>query len=286
MAPSTRPDARPLLVDLGLLGAVAVVLVAVHSLVPAGVRNGLALQYADPDPFHAFTAAYVHLTDAHLRGNVAGFLLAGGVAAWLAHLAGQRRWFHLSLLACLTVLPVAVGMTAAAVVDAGVVSRGASGVVAGLVGVVLVSPGVVFRRAFGSPPWVGWNAVAALVIVVGAEIVWVVRGTIPPVIGGVLAVGLVLTLGQFAVRARHLGAVGVEGDFPQSLVGAVLTALVVLAVLTAFVVGLFPAELVGADGVTNILAHYLGLVYGAVIAGWGSRYWSERPAGPRGNRRS
>lgn len=274
MAPPAQPHARPLLVDLGLLGAVAVVLVAVHSLVPAGVRNGLALQFADPDPFHAFTAAYVHLTDAHLRGNVAGFLLAGGVAAWLAHLGGQRRWFRLSLLACLTVLPMAVGMTAATVVGVEVVSRGSSGVVAGLVGVVLVSPGVVFRRAFDAPPWLGWNAVAALIVAVGAEIVWVVRGTIPPVIAGVLVVGLVLTLGQFVVRARHLDAGQVEGDFPQPLVAAGLTALVVLAVVTAFVVGLFPAELVGADGVTNILAHYLGLVYGAIIAGWGSRYWS------------
>jgi hypothetical protein len=266
------------------IGLVAGLLVAVHVVVPPGVREGFGLAYAGPDPLHALSAAYVHLTDAHLRGNVVGFVTAGGIAAWLAHLAGQRQWFRHAFGWYLTALPIAVGMTAAALVDAGVVARGFSGVVAGFVGFVLVSPGVVFHRGFGYPPWVGWTTVGILVVIVAGAIVYVQRGAIPPSIGGLLALGLVLTAGSLVWRVEDPVAGLRESDPRRRFIAATLTAIVVLAVVSVFVVGLFPADIVGDDSVTNLLAHYLGLVYGAVIAAWGSRYWTTPPH--RSNRRS
>lgn len=274
MARPDRDELRGAFADAAAILAVAGLLVAIHAVVPPGLRDGLALRYSDPDPVHAVTAAYVHLTDVHLRGNVVGFIAAGGIAALLAGAAGQRRWFRFAFLWNLTVLPMAVGMTAATLVDAAVVSRGFSTVVAGFVGVVLVSPAVVLRRAFGHDPWVGWNAVAALTVVVGAEILWVVNDGMAPNVAALLAVGLALTLAPFVARAVDRSNWPGDRAARLDLARALVTTLVVLAAVSAFVVGLFPAEIVGDDGVTNILAHYLGLAYGAVIAGGGSRYWS------------
>lgn len=274
MAPPSRPDARATAVDVAALLAVAGLLLVVHWLVPPGVREGLALQYDRPDPLHALTAAYVHLDATHLRGNVTAFLVASGSAYLLARVADERRWFHLAALGFLTALPMAVGMTAAVIVGGGVVARGFSGVVAAFVGFVLVSPGVVLRRAFGLPAWAGWNAVAALTVVVGAEILWVVGRSVPPAIGLVLAVGLVATLVPVVRPALDASNRPAGRQDWARLVGAAATVGVVAVVVSTFVVGLFPADVVNEDSVTNILGHYLGLVYGGVLALWGSRYWT------------
>lgn len=270
-------DGRALLGDAVLLVAVAGALAGTHWLLPPGIRGGLALDYASPDPLHAFTAAYVHLTQDHLRGNVAGFLLAGALASLLADLADARWWFRLSSLTYLTVLPVAVGMTAATVVDGGVVARGFSSVVAAYVGFILVSPGVLLRRSFGAPGWVGWNVVAGLCMVVATVILRTLGGDPDPRATAALVVGLLLVAGGFVRPALDRRAWPADRNGWVDLLGAVTVIGVVLGVVTAMVVGLFPAEIVRADGVTNVLGHYLGLVYGAVIAAWGSRYWA--PAG-------
>ena len=289
MVPTPGPGGRRLLADLGALVAVAALLAGVHFLVPAGVREGLALDYARPDPLHAFTAAYVHLTDAHLRANLAAFVVAGGTAAFLASAVDEHRWFRLSTVAFLTVLPVLVGMTAATVVGGDVLGRGFSSVVAAYVGFVLASPGVVLRRGFGYAPWVGWNAVAGLVVVVGAVILWSVDVGLDLPLVVALGAGLLAVLAAFARPALDRSTWPDGGDDWRRLAGATTLVALVGAVVSAFAVGLFPADIVSGDTVTNILGHYLGLVYGAVIAAWGSRYWTtpgaadwRAPSGPGG----
>lgn len=274
MAAVLGRDGRQLLEDAVVVLAVAGLLAGIHWLLPPGSREGLVLHYDDPDPLHALTAAYVHLDDAHLRGNLVAFLLASTFAGLLASLADARRWFRFATLGYLTVLPMAIGMTAATVVGGDVVGRGFSGVVAGYVGFVLASPGVVLHRALGYERWVGWNAVAALIVVTGADILWVVRGGLAPTIGVALAAGLLLVLGPFARAAVDRSNWPADRAAWADLAGAVVLLGAVLAVVSLFVVGLFPADLVRGDSVTNILGHYLGLVYGAVIAVWGSRYWT------------
>lgn len=267
--------------DLVAIVGVAVLLVGLHVLVPFGFRDTFALWYATPDPLAALTAAYVHADAAHLVGNVTGYLAGATVAYALSLFSGERRWFHLTWLSCLLVLPIGVGLTAAAIVDRPVVGRGFSGVVAGFAGVVLVGGGVVLHRAFGVDRRTMWEVVAMLAVVVAAEILWLATDANATVLAGLVAVGvglpLVSMLGRGATSARPAGR-----DAWRHAVGAVVVTTAVLGVLTWFVVGLFPAQIVGDSGVTNILAHYLGLVFGGGIAAWGYRYWS---AGPE-NRRS
>lgn len=273
-----------LLDALGIL-AVATVLAGIHYLVPPGVRTGFALQYGQPNPLQAFTAAYVHLTDAHLVANVGGLLVVGLWAVLLSGLAGEHRWFRLSFLWLLVGLPVAVGMSGAALVDASVTTRGFSGVVAGFVGFGLVGIGVVLHRAFGVDRWLAWDAVGAASLVVAAEILWLVSGSISPVAGGLLVAGFGLTLVPFGRAGLRSGLPGNRKRWLR-VGGSVAVTAVLAAVVLAFVAGLFPTDLTRGASVTNVLSHYLGLVYGAVIAGWGYRYWSVAPADDPENRRS
>lgn len=276
---------RGMLLDaLGVL-AVGGVLVGIHWLVPPGVRAGFALQYGQPDPFHAFTAAYVHLTEAHLIANVRGLLVVGLWAVLVSGLAGERRWFRLSAIWFLVGLPVAVGLSGAALIDASVTTRGFSGVVAGFAGFGLVGIGVVLHRAFGVDRWLAWDAVAATIVIVAAEILWLVAGDISALAAGVLLAGVGLTMVPFGRAAIRSGLPANRAEWFRVGGTVVVTAALVAAVL-GFVAGLFPTELTRGDGVTNILSHYLGLVYGAVIAGWGYRYWSVGPVGDPSNRRS
>lgn len=264
---------RPLFVDLALIAALAGLLVGLHWVVPPGIREGFAFSYTDPDPLHAVTAAYVHLTTTHLVGNLVGLVLGGSFGALLAHAADEHRWFRLSVLSYLTVLPIVVGMTAAAAIPQPVVSRGFSAVVAGFAGFALVGVAVVLQRVLGVDRWLAWDVVAALILVVAAEIAWSVTGDLPPTLAGLLVVGLAVTLIPVSRGALRSGLPSDRRAWGR-LVGAVAVTGTVLAVVSWFVIGLFPGQLVDDGGVTNILSHYLGLVYGAVIAGWGYRYWS------------
>lgn len=282
MASVEAEERRALLVDATAVLAVAALLGLVHVLVPPGVRGTYALEYGRADPFTALTAAYVHLNDAHLYGNLAGLLAGGAWAIVLSHLAGERRWFRFAFLWFLLALPIAVGLSGAALVDEPVTTRGFSGVVAGFAGFGLVGVGVVLQRWLGVDRWLAWDAVAGLTLVVAAEILWLVAGRIPPIAGGLLAAGFGLTMvpiGRAGLRTvRRADSV----DWNRIVIAVVATVLLSVPVV-GFVVGLFPTELAAEGSVTNVLSHYLGLVYGAVIAACGYRYWSVRG---RSNRRS
>lgn len=274
MAPSSQLDVRATVVDGAAILAVALLLVGVHLIVPASGREILTLRYASPDPLRALTAAYVHFDAVHLRGNVVGYLLASGIAYLCCHAAGERRWFRYSFVALLTLLPMAVNLSVAWLIGGDATGRGFSGVVAGFVGLVFVTAPVIVRRRFGFEPWVAWHTTAAMTFVVAAALVWMVVGSIPPALAGVLAVGAGLTLVSFIQRGGGRTGLPADRDGWTRLAAAFTVAVGILLAVTAFVTGLFPARLTTDGAVTNVLAHYLGLVYGAVVAGWGYRYWS------------
>lgn len=273
MATTSAADVRGLLVDAAAIVGIAVLLVAIHVLVPPGVRNDLAFRYAAPDPFHALTAAYVHLTDAHLRGNVAGLLASGAWAILVSHLAGERRWFRFSLLWFLTALPVATGLTGAVLVGGALTVRGFSAVVAGLAGFGLVGIGVVLHRVYKLDRSTAGVVVAAVSVAIAAEILWLVTGGVSPRVRGLLLAGFGLTLVPIVQTALEAGLPADRQAWIR-LAGAVLMTVLFALLVAAFVVALFPRELVADGSVTNIFGHYLGLVYGTIIAGWGYRYWS------------
>ena len=102
---------RRLVVDAGLLSLLAWVLVGIRVLLPSGLRAQLAFDHGAFIPWTLWTHAYVHDGWAHLLQNVGGFVAIAGVAYILCRVLNARRWFWVSTVAFLTVLPVLVSLS-------------------------------------------------------------------------------------------------------------------------------------------------------------------------------
>ncbi len=79
--------------DLGTILAVAALLCIIHFLTPETLKQTLAFSHDRFALYTLFTAAYVHAGQAHLLGNVAGYLLTTTYAYMLCVAVDERRWF-------------------------------------------------------------------------------------------------------------------------------------------------------------------------------------------------
>ena len=89
-----------LVFDLSLLALVPVVLLAVFSL-PLDVREEFVFDVTDPSVVGAYTSHYVHLSQSHLVGNLAMYLLVVPLTYALSVLS-DRQWLFRN--ACVTFL--------------------------------------------------------------------------------------------------------------------------------------------------------------------------------------
>lgn len=264
-AGGSMPLPRSVALDLGLVAAVPVVLVAVHLLLPPGARDRLAFRHGVLAPATFLTGAYVHVDDAHLWGNLTGYAVAALYAYGLALQTGRRRWFRVTFLALLVVLPAPVHAASYLAFDAlapafDPVSRGFSGVVGGFVGFVFVAFVGFVRSRYGRQRAVAAGAVVALLLLLEVDAIY--RGLRPPTVALVLAGTVVVA----AVLRRERTAVTPRRS-PRP-VGDAFVALLVVAVLAALVSNLFPPPdaLVTADGMTGVFAHTAGVFGGGLLA--------------------
>lgn len=264
--------------DLLGLGLVAALLAAIHFVVPPSIQAEFVFRQSLERPETLLTAAYLHLSDEHLYGNLVGYALAAAYTYVLCLGAGQRRWFRFTTLSVLLVLPALVNLTSMVAwraLYAGVdlpPSRGFSGVVAGFGGFLAVALLVSLRQSYGRQT-VAYAGQFVLLVVLG-ELLVIYAGS-PPVVGGLL---LALGIGLVAVGlGHHAYPGGVPGDRDGwlALLASALEVILVLVVLSGLVYGLFPVELVEDGALTNVFAHLSGLVWGAVVSGWGYRYWGR-----------
>ncbi|MFB6161035.1 MAG: hypothetical protein ABEJ61_07640 [Haloferacaceae archaeon] len=277
-AGGTTPVPRAVALDLALVAAVPAVLVAVHLLLSPGVRDRLAFRHGVLAPATLLTGAYVHVDDAHLWGNLTGYGIAALYAYGLALQADRRRWFRVTFLALLVVLPPPVHAASYLAFDAlapafDPVSRGFSGVVGGFVGFVFVAFVGFVRSRYGRRRAVAAGAVVALVLLLEVDAIY---GGLRP-----LAVALALS-GAVVVAAATRGerAVAVTPPRPANPAGDAFVALLVVLVLAALVANLFPppGALVTADGMTGVVAHAAGVFGGVGLAAALARV-VDRPTG-------
>ncbi|WP_335998904.1 hypothetical protein [Halorientalis halophila] len=264
-------------VDLALIAAVAVALVAIHVVVPPSARSGLALHHDAVDPLALYTGAFVHLDLAHLLGNVGGFVAAALVAYGLCVQAGRRRWFLVTFAGFLLVLPVAVSLTSYAVLGAfypwiDPVSRGFSGVGAGFAGFVFVALLAVLGRRYGFRI-VGFVGLGVWLLLL-LEVYLIYAGRVSLAVGGLVVIGWTACL--WGLRRELAGPPEslrrrIEDELPHLL----QVGLVVL-LLVSFVSVLFPATIVDDGAVTDVFAHAAGFLYGLGGATLTHRYVSER----------
>lgn len=256
---------RTLLGDLAAVGAVAAVLLLVHAGVSAADRAALAFHHGTVDAVSLYTSIVVHSDTSHLVSNLAGYLAAAVVTYGLCLRVGRRRWFLWTFVALLVVLPPSVGLTSYVLLDWQLqgfnpVTRGFSGVAAGFVGFLFVALVAALRDEYGER--VGWFLGVAIWSLLLAEIALIYGGRYAaPALALVAVVWALCGWVVVAERGRPDGSAvrrAFGGDEAQFASGTLL--------LATFAFVLFPAEIVGSGGVTNVFAHAAGLCYGVVGA--------------------
>jgi len=247
--------------EVAVILVVPLLLVAIHFLTPEGLKQALEFSHERFAIYTLFTAAYVHNGQAHLLGNVAGYLLAASYAYMLCVAVEERQWFWRTFVVFLIALPILVSLSSYLVFSTWfssvtVVSRGFSGIVAGFGGFLLVALGVYVWKRYS--PELGGVVGVSTFLVLMATIDFIYAGRIRLVVGGLAAAGIALQVGSYVwgaeVALEELDRWRIAQD-----IGAVV---LVFAVLGYIVVSMFPADIVQGGSTTNIIAHAMGFLLG------------------------
>lgn len=254
-------------VGIGVLLGVAALLVGIHAFLPASLQTRLAFDHDGPTLLSLLTAAYVHVDDAHLFGNLVGYVVVASVTYLLCRQLDRERWFWLTTALLLVALPVLVNLANYLALATWFpwmepVNRGFSGVVAGFGGFLLVTVVVLVADDYGRPVAV-YVAEATLLFLL-AEVTLIYTGTLSLLAAGVAVLGL--TTAVMGIRLeRRRGTVPTERSRRQVTVDALFVASLV-ALVAVLVYGLFPTTLVVDGRLTNVFAHGVGFLFGAALA--------------------
>lgn len=259
---------RRVALDLLVLAAVPALLVGVHVLASPAARFELVLQHGDPSATEFLTAAYVHASDVHLRNNVVGYV-AGSLMAYLLCLeAGRRRWFHVTFATLLLALPVLVNVASHLAVGVqfpgqAAATQGFSAVVASIGGFVYVALLVLLATRYSRSTA---TFVGAAVFLVLLTTFYVVHADVvdPALLALVVGSGLLCIAAMAADAPRRVPTAPADW---RSVTGEAIPVLLVASLLAAFVIGLFPEEIVRDGLVVNVYAHAIGFLLGAGFAG-------------------
>ncbi|MFB6109815.1 MAG: hypothetical protein ABEJ60_02925 [Halodesulfurarchaeum sp.] len=273
-----------LALDAAILLAVPVALAAIQFGGSPALHRLLTFDSDQPTLLGWVGHWAVHYSSPLLLANLLGYALVAGVGYPLAWAMGERWWFRLSLGAVLLAVPplsAAASDLAFARIAPGLTytARGASAVVAGLLGVLAVLfLGRLEQRYDTRAAVVGGGALfvgvlTGLLVHLGSP----ARAEVVTFLG---AVGLIVGF-DLALRLRE-GDAGTSEPSLRQRIGwqrlgwTLLVGVVVFVVTLAMAVALFPADPFAGPRITNVFGHAMGLATGAVIACWGRRYWSSR----------
>lgn len=254
---------RTLVVDVVAIFSVAVLLPLIHvgttptqkAILSAEAGTGLSLSL--------FTAAYVHYGSTHVVTNVVGYLSAAVMSYLLCLQIDRRRWFHLTAVALLCVLPWVVNWASGLVFTewgrpVEITGRGFSGIVAGYGGFVYVAAVVYVRDRHGGIVAVGIAGLVLSVVTLQGYLSWI--GSPSPMLVGTLIVAFVTNLAGLVALTRP------QTYAFSTVVHAVAPICFAGVLLMTFVAGLFPTDISSGDRFLNIYAHGIGAVGGVVLA--------------------
>ena len=265
---SSRGQPRRTGVGVGVLASVAALLVVVHEFLPATIQARFAFDHGEPTLLTLLTAAYVHVDDAHLFGNLVGYVVVAVVTYLVCRQLDRERWFWSTTALLLLVLPVLVNLANYLVLRTWFpwmtpVNRGFSGVVAGFGGFLLVTVFVLVASDYGRP--VAVYVSEAVVLVLLSEIAVVYSESVSALSVGVVGLGVATAVLGVRLEVRR-GRVPTDRSGRQVVVDSLFVASLV-ALVAVLVYGLFPTTLVVDGRLTNVFAHGVGFLFGASLAG-------------------
>lgn len=258
------------LAQLGVLFGIGLLQWLLYYLVPLDIQAALALNRAQSDVISWVTYAYVHQhgpADLHLTGNLVAYCLVV-LPAWLLYeLENQRRQFWTIILLLLVFVPPVTALLSEFVFRevVGTVpqySRGFSGVVSALGGVLLISVIGMFERR--QPPKLRYASVGVSVLCILGTLVWSVRVEPARAILMVMTVSGAVSL----LLASHYGVVaGRESlaDFAISHPERTILSWVGLVVASMVLSSIAPETMVSDGSVINIVSHGSGFIIGLVV---------------------
>ena len=262
---STVPrDWRLGLSDYEFMGAVVIVTVFCVGvyLLPAEIQDLLKVRHAVFNPFAYLTASFVHGDAMHLAFNLAFFWLFGFLLYFVNSMIGRQRFFLYSLLVLFTVLPL---MNYSLLFYFGIYRSvgfgfGLSLVDSGLIGLTVPSLIMYFRAKLD-----GFNSVLflmsmGLLTFFFVFLVYLVSFRL------VLLPFVVLVLGLFFgvfVFKKILSFLWRSLGRRETSVESYFLCLLFLFYFVS-ITSLFPAVIQSEGGITDIVSHYVGLLFGII----------------------
>ncbi|WP_311174137.1 hypothetical protein [Halobellus ordinarius] len=251
-----------------IIGTLPVLLTVLHFGLPESTHQALVFDHSSFPSYTVFTGAFVHASNMHLYGNLAGYAMTIVYAYALTSNSDGLRWFRRTLLISVFALPVLTNLTSYAVISwqypsAAPVSRGFSGVVGGFGGVLLVALYRTLRVKYNSA--VAWTVGLCLFLILMQLIDIQYTGGLRLAVTGLVGASIVLLTGLYVYED---GISTDPVDIQRVGFGGLLVGLVAV-VLSVLVLALFPtaSTLVDDGTFTNIFAHAAGFLWGIILSG-------------------
>jgi hypothetical protein len=261
--------------DLALLLVVPVAFACLQLLGSSSLLDLLTFESTNQTLHGLFGHWMVHYSGLLLIENAAGFLLFGSVAYLLAWLLDERRWFRLSMVTILLVVPPLSAIVSAwgfgrLIPDLAYQSRGASAVVAAVLGLLYVFGLGVVHRVYDFRAAV---SIGGAMLVGSFTVLLLQIGTGSPVRALTLA-GSAVAILVFDLVERRFSAGGhlTVRVVPLASVGS--TSVAIFLIMAVAFLALFPADPFEGATITNVFAHATGFGLGVTIGVWGRRYWT------------
>jgi len=246
--------------SLGMWAAVPVffVLVSIYHL-PIITRRALVLDYRQPTLLTAYASHFVHLTWAHLVGNLVVFGLLFALGYWLAGVGRRRGLFYAATATYLVAFPLALSALNLALPRPRV-GFGFSGIAMAFLGLLPLVLSAAVEERF--PRTAATRRAPGLFLLGLAVVSWF---ALPP--SGVRPLAVVAIAVAAAVHLQRVPTADDLRDGVRWLTatadgGLVLAGLVALLLIPY---AAFPADPTGDGTVLNIYSHFLGYCLGFIV---------------------
>lgn len=264
-----------ILIDISLVVGGAIILSAIHFYVPLNLRQTATLTTADPTMETLISSSYVHLSDNHFFSSLVTYIASVTLTCILCHYLNRNSWFRCTFFGLTFIAPFFTSLFSLAILQllfptAVISTNGFSSVVAGFVGFLFVILYTFLRENHSH-----WTASYAVILVSAIAVVLVIYRYVAP-----------FPVFEFSIIAVSvcISAVGLGNQFLQTnrslrtlmktrLVLTVALSFVIAGLCLAFVSALFPATPTAGTGTTNVYAHGVGVVLGAIFGLCGETRW-------------
>lgn len=282
-----RIPSRRVVADIIILLFIPVILTVLHFGIPESTRIEFHFYFADPSIHSIWTSVYLHSSVEHLSGNIQSYLLIVAILypTWYWWRKRRVMWEIIAVLLLVTPMVTStfdylVYHEWLSVTGSESNTVGFSGIGSAFGGLLLASVGYYTKSRVNNE--IGYQLMYSVYLVSVAILISIHQiPAIVEIVGyGLILLGLGIAL-KTSIDSREL-------HFPTEVISRIAEnkwdfALVVIAVTVIFmtVFAMFPGQYGAGDRARNVLAHFIGMAWGFIIAIVIIRYRTDRSILPK-----